>query len=98
MMSVLTIINNFLVCCEFFYVKKKFFNITFSIFNFSKRNFYMKNCKTNQKIVNYSSYRHHITLTNKIIDKIQEKKFCDFLAVGGVVILGVKGGQFGGSS
>ena len=55
----------------------------------------MKNCKTNQKIVNYSSYRHHITLTNKIIDKIQEKKFCDFLAVGGVVILGVKGVNLG---
>ena len=66
------------------------------MFNFSKRNFYMKNCKTNQKIVNYSSYRHHIRLTNKKIDKNQEKKFCDFLALGGVVILGVKGGSIWG--
>ena len=57
----------------------------------------MKNCETNQEIVNYSSYRHHKTLTNKKIDKNQEKKFCDFLAVGGVVILGVKGGQFDAS-
>ena len=55
----------------------------------------MKNCETNQEIVNYSSYRHHITLTNKKIDKNQEKKFCDFLAVGGVVILGVKGVNLG---
>ena len=39
----------------------------------------------------------HITLTNKKIDKNQEKKFSNFLAVGGVVILGVKGGQFRGS-
>ena len=57
----------------------------------------MKKFTTDQKIVNYSQYRHHITLTNKKIDKNQEKKFCDFLALGGVVILGVKGGQFGGS-
>ena len=57
----------------------------------------MKNCKTSQKIVIYSVYRHHSTLFYQKIYKYREKKFFNFFALGGLAIQGLKGGKLGGS-